>query len=132
VTILDASAFLAYVRAEPGGERIRDLIGTSLGISMVNYAEVLTRLSDFGLDPRTTDAEMRREGLVGQSIELLPLTEDDAVEVAALRSLTRRLGLSLGDRVCLVTGRKRGQAVLTADRAWSGLEMGVEIELIRP
>jgi len=40
------------------------------------------------------------------------------VGAAALRPLTRRHGLSLGDRACLALGWRPRLPVLTADRAW--------------
>jgi PIN domain nuclease of toxin-antitoxin system len=45
--------------------------------------------------------------------------------------LTRHLGLSLADRACLALARRRSARVVTADRTWAGLAVGVEIETIR-
>jgi ribonuclease VapC len=43
----------------------------------------------------------------------------------------RQRGLSLGDRACLALAESLRQPVLTTDRAWRGLSVGVEIRLIR-
>ena len=48
-----------------------------------------------------------------------------------LRWLTRVQGLSLGDRACLALARALGLPAMTADRAWAGLEVGIEIRTIR-
>jgi ribonuclease VapC len=54
------------------------------------------------------------------------------VVIARLRPLTRAQGLSLGDRACLATGLRLGRPVITADRSWAALDVGVTIQLIRP
>jgi PIN domain nuclease of toxin-antitoxin system len=64
-------------------------------------------------------------------LRVVPLNEDDSVTTAQLRSLTRAHGLSLGDRACLATGLRLGLPVLTADRSWANLDVGVTIRLIR-
>jgi PIN domain nuclease of toxin-antitoxin system len=48
-----------------------------------------------------------------------------------MRPLTAKRGLSLGDRACLALAARTGLPVLTTDRAWSGLELGVDVRLIR-
>lgn len=50
---------------------------------------------------------------------------------ARLWEITRPYGLSLADRACLALGLERKSAVLTADRAWSGLGLDVDIRLLR-
>jgi PIN domain nuclease of toxin-antitoxin system len=56
---------------------------------------------------------------------------DEALDSGLLREATRAAGLSLGDRLCLAAARARQARVLTADRSWAGLDVGVEIEVIR-
>jgi PIN domain nuclease of toxin-antitoxin system len=63
---------------------------------------------------------------------VVPLHEDDAVVIARLRPLTKAQGLSLGDRASLATGLRLGRPVITADRAWAALDVGVTVRLIRP
>ena len=48
-----------------------------------------------------------------------------------LRSVTRHAGLSLGDRACLALGDRLGCPVVTADRVWASLDVGVAIVVIR-
>lgn len=40
-------------------------------------------------------------------------------------------GLSLGDRACLSLAVLRGLPVLTADRVWARLTVGIEVHCIR-
>ena len=44
---------------------------------------------------------------------------------------TKKLGLSLGDRACLALGLMSNKTVVTAERLWSRLKLGVAIEVIR-
>jgi len=41
------------------------------------------------------------------------------------------VGLSLGDRACLALALREQAPVLTGDRAWSKVDVGVEVVLIR-
>jgi len=54
------------------------------------------------------------------------------VVIARLRAATRAQGLSLGDRACLATGLRLGWPVITADRSWAIVDVGVTVHLIRP
>jgi ribonuclease VapC len=47
----------------------------------------------------------------------------------ALRSATKSLGLSLGDRARLA--QRVGLPVLTADRTWAKVAVGVEVKVVR-
>ncbi len=53
-----------------------------------------------------------------------------AKEIARLAAETRSGGLSLGDCVCLATGRVT-QLRVTADRAWAKLDVGVQVTIVR-
>lgn len=130
--VLDASALLAYLRREPGSAVVRRALDAGALMSVVNYAEVLTRLADAGDDPEAADLRLRTQGLVGGALGLVSISEDDAVTIARLRTATRAQGLSLGDRSCLATGLRMARPVLTADRSWTAVQTGVTVSLIRP
>ena len=59
------------------------------------------------------------------------MTVADAAQVAELRRSDHGLLLSLGDRCCLALGRRLEVPVLTADRAWSAVDAGVEVRQVR-
>jgi ribonuclease VapC len=129
--VLDASALLAYLHHEPGYQPVVESLAQGVAISAVNWAEVLTKLSDIGLDAEGIASELTTGGLVGGSLQILPFDEPLARRAARLRSATRTLGLSLGDRACLALGQLLGVPVLTADRSWQSLRAGVKLRLIR-
>ena len=123
--VLDASAVLAVVLDEPGGELVRPLIAESL-LSAVNLVEVATRLLDFGFPSEELGGRLER-----LRFRVVPFDEGLALSAGLLRVQTRHLGLSLGDRACLALAQRQGLPVLTADRAWARLDVGVEVVLIR-
>jgi PIN domain nuclease of toxin-antitoxin system len=130
--VLDASALLAYLQGETGSEIVMAALAIGAEINTDNYAEVLSRLHDAGEDPVSANRRLKEHGLIGGLLEVVSLTEDDAVAIARLRNLTRERGLSLGDRACLATGLRLGRPVMTADRAWSTIDIGVDVRQIRP
>ena len=130
-TVLDASALLAYLSDEPGAGVVADAIARGTTISTVNLAEVLSRAADHGADPIELIDDMTDRGLLGGAIAVEPFTTADAGEVARLRPATRDVGLSLGDRACLVLARRLDAPALTADAAWSRLDLPVELRQIR-
>ena len=123
--VLDASALLAYLQDEPGAERVRAALANAV-ISTVNWAEVVGKARDEGVDTRGL-----REDLASLGLAFEPLSAVQAEIAGQLKERTRRCGLSLGDRACLALGSDRGEPVYTADGVWKQLDLGVEVETIR-
>lgn len=125
--VLDASALLAMVREEPGGEMVELVLEHSV-ISTVNWSEVIQKALFYGVETEGMRAEVEALGL-----KILPFTSEDAEKAAALWPRTKSAGLSLGDRACLATGERLGLPVLTTDRVWKDLDlgMGAMVELLR-
>lgn len=123
--VLDASALLALLNREPGGASVfASLPGAR--ISAVNLAEVVAKLSDYGMK----DQEIRL-AVGGLGLDVVTFDEELAHRSGTLRPATRELGLSLGDRACLALGIQGGATVLTTDRDWSRLELDVTIRIAR-
>jgi ribonuclease VapC len=123
--VADASAILAALKNEPfANVDPRNLVGAT--VSAVNFCEVLSKLHDDGLSEAQAHAAAST-----MDLGVVPFDAAQARIAARLRSITRRAGLSLGDRACLTLGHKLGYPVVTADRAWASLDVGVEIVLIR-
>jgi ribonuclease VapC len=123
--VLDASALMAFLRQEPGWDRVAPVLGDSL-ISAVNLSEVIAKATDYG----GTMVDVSH-ALTQLPVEVPPFTQEDAYLAASLRPVTRHLGLSLGDRACLALGLLEGLPVLTADQAWAEADVDVEIVTIR-
>jgi len=123
--ILDASALLAVLGDEPGGELVAPLLDGAV-ISTVNWSEVLARYVDLGLDITGREAEIESLG-----VSLSPFTSRQAEIAAGLLPLTREAGLSLGDRACLALALDLAGQPVTADRAWGRINVGLDVMLIR-
>ncbi len=130
--VLDASALLAFIQGEAGRETVGAALAEGAVINAVNYAEVLSRLSERGDEPATAHRRLQQQGLIGGLLEVIPLLGEDALTIARLRPVTRAQGLSLGDRACLATVLRLERPVLTADRGWATIDVGVTVRLIRP
>ena len=124
-TVFDSSAVLAILLKEPGAQRAAEALRDGV-LSAVNASEVVARLIERGAED-----EDARAALHGVGLTVRPFDESLAVVAGLLRRSTRRHGLSLGDRACLALALRERAPVLTADRAWTALELDVEIELIR-
>jgi ribonuclease VapC len=130
-SVLDASALLAHLRDEPGGDVVAEAIASGAVISTVNLAEVFSRVADQGDDPAKLAAVLTQIGLLDGAITVEPFTAADAIDAGRLRPLTRDAGLSLGDRACLALARRLDAPALTVDTDWQGVAHGVELRPIR-
>jgi ribonuclease VapC len=122
---------MALLHAEDGASAVIEAIGEGAAVSVVNWAEVLSKLAEAGKDPEIAAAELRRAEGSRRALSIEPLTSADRVAVARLRPVTRRQGLSLADRACLALAERLGVPALTADRKWLEADFVAEVQLIR-
>lgn len=126
-TVLDASTIIAAVLGEPGGDEVFDMVD-SAAVCAVNVAEVYSYAAVKGLATDAFDTFF-----LETAIEIAQFDYRLAFATGALAAITRKAGLSLGDRACLAFAQGRRAEVLTADRAWQQFsgELGLEIRLLR-
>lgn len=124
--VLDASAILAIINHEAGGETLTAELLTSAVASTVNLAEVQAKLVSRGWT-----AEEAWEDATSPIRELVPFSEEQAKTAGSLVSQTRHLGLSLGDRACLALGMALRAPVFTAENRWKQLKLDLKIHAIR-
>lgn len=129
--VFDASAVLAMILKERGGERVEMAldqtsqgVATEMAISSVNWCEVLTKL-------QRSPASLTPEELAGilSGVEVVPF-ERSGAELAAQISLQAPF-ISLGDRACLALAQSRKAAAWTTDKLWAHAKVGVSIEILR-
>ncbi len=122
--VLDASAILAVLNDERGGEEVESMLSKA-AVSAVNVAEVYTKLIESGME----ESEARESfALLGLQIE--KFDEEMAMLSALLRPKTKRFGLSLGDRSCLALAMKTQATAITADKSWAKVGL-CPIKIIR-
>jgi PIN domain nuclease of toxin-antitoxin system len=123
--ILDASAILALMRAEPGADQVAAALPTA-AISSVNAAEVISKLLRGGAEP-----VLARKAVLALGCPIISVDAELGFRAGALSAVTRSNGLSLGDRICLALAERERVPALTADRAWGTLAIDIQVELIR-
>lgn len=123
--VLDASALLALLQEEPGGSQVEAFLPGS-AISTVNLAEVVGKLSDGGMPE-----EAIRTAVGSLGLEIVPFDEEMSYKAGLLYPSTHRRGLSLGDRACLSLAVSLNRPAVTADRTWSRLKLGIDVQAIR-
>lgn len=121
--VLDASALLALLQREPGGENV-SLQGAI--INSVNFAEVVQKTAQRG---KPTDTLLSELTLLGLSV--VAFSPEEGVVAGDLYPKTQAQGLSLADRACLATTLVRGGVAVTADRSWQAAEHGAQVRVIR-
>jgi len=123
--VLDASALLALLQEESGAKKVEAVLpGAAIGT--VNLAEVVGKLRDVGMPE-----EEIQEAIGALGLEVIPFDEELGYQTGFLYPGTKGRGLSLGDRACLALGLQLHLPVVTADRSWLGLKLGVEVKTIR-
>lgn len=123
--ILDASAVLAMMLGEDGGDEVRERLGFSQ-ISAVNLSEVVAKLHEGGVPD-----EVITSSLAELDFDVLDFDQSQAVRAGLLRTATRSMGLSLGDRACLSAAASCDAIAVTTDRAWGKLDVHVAVEVLR-
>lgn len=124
--VADASAILAHIFSEPGGQWLDELGVNVILVSTVNVTEVLSKLMEKGWAWEEAVADLESLGLV-----FAEYSTQLAYHAGAIYFGTRKKGLSLGDRACLALAIRENATALTAERKWADLDLGCKIELIR-
>jgi ribonuclease VapC len=123
--VLDASALLALVQGEPGGDRVGSLLSHAT-MSAVNFCETVQRLRRGGMP-----VEAVTMALTPLVAEPVPFDRSMAYVTASIHERTRGQGLSFGDCACLALALTRDVPAVTTEKAWDACDVGVKIIRIR-
>ncbi len=125
MSVLDSSAVLAWLFDEPGHTLVDQALNGSL-MCAVNWAEVLQKA-----ESRQIDTSAMADQFEALGMTIVPFDKELATLSAGLWEPTKSVGLSLADRACLALVLQQQASVLTADRVWGNLNLGLNITIIR-
>ncbi|MCX9191621.1 PIN domain nuclease [Carbonactinospora thermoautotrophica] len=131
--VLDASAVVAWARAEQGA----DIVGKLLPVAVIpapNLAEALYIIRRHGHGMSRAELHLH---ILGMGALIEPFTEPDALRAAELIDLSRAnpasggRTLSLGDAQCVAVAERLGLPVCGDDRAWDAWPVRVPFRRFR-
>ena len=121
--MVDASAVLAWLQGEEGADEAEPLLMDGL-IGAATWSEVLQKVAQHGA-PVGVVARL----LASFGLSVVDVTRADAEIAAGLWQ--QGTALSLADRLCLALGMRADVPVATADAAWTAIQGGPEVILVR-
>ncbi len=122
---------MAVLRDEEGASVAIEAIADGAAISIINWAEVLSKAAVDGDDPKQVAERMQQTEFADADLRIEPVTEADCIEIAKLRPQTTAQGLSLADRACLALAARLKVPALTTDSIWAQAEVPAKVKLIR-
>ena len=120
--VLDASALLAYLQDEPGGDRVKAMLGQAV-LSTVNWAEVVGKARDEEIDVEGLKEDLESLGLgfepfSAAQAEVAGRLKEAHQDDSGSRSATGRVSRSDHD-----SGREPSTRRM---RAWKRLDLEIE------
>lgn len=110
MSVLDASAALAFLAGEPGADVVEAALDGAV-IGAANWSEVMQKVVVSG-----ANWPAARSWLESYGVSVEPVTRSDAER--AVQLWESRPSLSLADRLCIALGERLGRVVLTAGSRW--------------
>ena len=123
--VLDSSAILAVINRERGADRVLAVADGAV-VSALIVAEVVSWMAI-----REAPADKIYQTIENFKLAVQPFHHARAIAAGLLVIKTARRGLSLADRACLALAIELGLPVMTGDRVWRDIDLGIDIQLIR-
>jgi len=124
--VFDASALIALFAKETGYEFIKKNMKGGI-ISSVNIAEVYK----YCIETQGLTEDEAKNLIKLSDIKVTPFTDGQALISAGLVKKTKQYGLSLGDRACIALAIEGEYAVITCDKIWQQIDVGVKFMMAR-
>ena len=124
--VFDSSALITLFAKELGYEFVRQNLRYAI-ISSVNIAEVYKYCIE--VQNLTEDDSINLIKLSG--IKIIDFCKEQAIISAKIIKKTKQYGLSLGDRSCIALAIFKNCPILTCDKIWKKVDLGVEFIMAR-
>lgn len=123
--VLDASAVLAVANREKGADIVLKARPRGI-VSAVNHMEVVSKLLRTKIDANEVTAFLAEAFPV-----VIPFDSEQADRAGRLHAACREKHISYADCACMALAAIRGLPVLTGDRDWLDLPLGLDIRCFR-
>lgn len=124
--VFDSSAVIALFAKEKGYEFIQKHLKNAI-ISSVNIAEIYK----YCIDTQKLTEDDSKTLIKMLDIKIIDFNEEQALITANLVSKTKQYGLSLGDRACIALATVGNHSIITCDRIWQKVNIGIEFIIAR-
>lgn len=124
--VFDSSALIMLFAKELGYEKIKQNIKHAT-MSSVNVAEVYKyciEVQKLGLDDCQNLIKLC-------GIKIIDFCDQQALISASIINHTKQYGLSLGDRACIALATLKNYPILTCDKIWQKVDLGIPIIMAR-
>ena len=124
--VFDSSGLIVLFAKELGYESIRHYMKSAI-ISSVNIAEVYK----YCIEAQNLIEDDCRDLIKLSGIKIIDFCEEQALITAKIIKQTKQYGLSLGDRSCIALAMFKDYPVLTCDKIWQKVDLGIEFIMAR-
>jgi len=124
--VFDSSALIALLAKEKGYELVKNHMRDAI-ISTVKIAEVYK----YCIETQKIPLNETRKIIKLLGIKIIDFDDDQAAINADLVSKTKKYGLSLGDRACIALAIIGNHSIITCDKIWQEVDIGVELIMVR-
>lgn len=124
--VFDSSVLIMLFTKETGYEIVKQHIKHAI-ISSVNIAEVYK----YCIEVQNLTEEDCINLIKLSGIKIIEFCEEQALITAKIIKKTKQYGLSLGDRACIALAMLKNCPVLTCDKIWGKVDVGIEFVMAR-
>lgn len=124
--VFDASALIALFAKEKGYELIKSHMKDAV-ISSVNIAEVYK----YCIEVQNLTKDETQTLIKLADIKIIDFDDEQALITAEIVNKTKQYGLSLADRACIALAIIKNTSIVTCDRIWQKVDIGVEFIMAR-
>ena len=124
---LDAFALKAFLAGEPGGEKVKDLLGAAQKEKVKIYVHIVNLLEIYYTTLQDVNKSIADEVLVrikDMPVEVVPFKVKDIPMIGEVKAYHK---VSLADAFCVATAIEKNATIITGDPEFKEVEKEVKI-----